>query len=381
MIHNLLAFAAAALPSVAPLAPAATRLASSDAPLAIRARSVWTGTKVLENAIVVVEDGRIRAVGTEVEIPDGAEVLEHEGVLTAGMIALHGTAGAVGETRDSTRPAMPEARMGIPVDGRSADFAPLWNAGITSLLVTPDSSGITSGTTALVRTADGKVLRDPAHLSLVFSNEGLSSNREPTSRSGALALLNELFKKSSGVVADAKSGKLTCLFEVRERDDVLRAIAFAKDRKLSGALHGAWLSGELSEPIRDSGLFVIVPALGVGTPKRALDAVVRLEKDGVVFGFGLDAPWNHPDLLRLSAALCVRAGLDSQAAWRGLTANAAKISGVEARIGRIERGLEADLVLWSGDPLDLATRAEVVITAGKALTVERPNQNGAKESK
>ncbi len=77
----------------------------------------------------------------------------------------------------------------------------------------------------------------------------------------------------------------------------------------------------------------------------------------------------------------MRAGLESQAAWRGLTANAAKISGVEARIGRIERGLEAELVLWSGDPLDLATRAEVVISAGKALTVERANQNGPKESK
>ncbi len=395
MIHILLAFTAAALPAAAPLAPSAALRASSsvpfaptaalsvrsDAALAIRARWVWTGTKVLENAVVVVQSGRIQAVGADVEIPDGAEVLEHQGVLTAGMIALHGTAGAVGETRDATRPALPEARMGIPIDGRSVDFAPLWNAGITSLLVTPDSSGITSGTSALVRTADGGVLRDPAHLSLVFSNEGLSGNREPTSRSGALALLNELFENSSGVVADAKSGKLTCLFEVRERDDVLRAIAFAKGKKLSGALHGAWLSGELSEPIRDSGLFVIVPALGVGTPKRTLDAVARLEKDGVVFGFGLDAPWNHPDLLRLSAALCVRAGLESQAAWRGLTANAAKISGVEARMGRIERGFEADLVLWSGDPLDLATRSEIVISAGKAANVERADHASAKESK
>jgi len=378
LIQNLLAFAAAALPSFASFA---SPLAQSDAPLAIRARAVWTGTKVLENAVVVVADGRIQAVGTDVEIPDDAEVLEHAGVLTAGMIALHGTVGAFGESRDTTRPALAEARMGIPVDARSADFAPLSNAGITSILVTPDSSGITNGTTAFVRTADGKVLRDPAHLSLVFSNEGLSSNREPTSRSGALALLNELFDKPSGVVADAKSGKLTCLFEVRERDDVLRAIAFAKGLKLSGALHGAWLSGELGEPIRDSGLSVIVPALGVGTPKRVLDAVARLEKDGVVFGFGLDAPSNHPDVLRLSAALCVRAGLEPQAAWRGLTAHAAKIAGVEARMGRIERGLEAELVLWSGDPLDLATRAEVVISAGKSVNVERADPSGAKESK
>jgi imidazolonepropionase-like amidohydrolase len=131
-------------------------------------------------------------------------------------------------------------------------------------------------------------------------------------------------------------------------------------------LHGAPLSGELAEPIRAAGLAVVVPALGVGTPRRALEAVARLAQDGVPFGFGLDAPWNHADGLRFSAVLCVRAGLDRQAAWRALTADAARIAGVDDRLGRIERGLEADLVLWSGDPFDLASRAEIVISNGVA---------------
>ncbi|MCY2959208.1 MAG: amidohydrolase family protein [Planctomycetota bacterium] len=362
MLQILLAFAAATLPAAA----TAGSTAPSGAPLAIRAKTVWTGGgRVLENAVVIVDDGRIQAVGTDVEIPDGAEVIEHDGVLTAGMIALHGATGAVGETRDNTRPALPEARVGLALDARAANFAELRAAGITSILVTPDPNGITGGTSALVKTQDGVVLRDPAHLSLVFSNEGLSGNREPTSKSGALALMSALFAEPRGVVADARDGKLPCLFEVRERDDIGRALAFAKERKLRGTLHGAWLSGELSGAIKESGLSVIVPVLAIGSPKRALDAVARLEKDGVVFGFGLDAPWNHADGLRLSAALCVRAGLDRQAAWQGLTANAAKIAGVEARTGRIERGLDADLVLWSGDPLDLSSRASLVLVGGK----------------
>jgi imidazolonepropionase-like amidohydrolase len=109
--------------------------------------------------------------------------------------------------------------------------------------------------------------------------------------------------------------------------------------------------------------------LGVGTPKRTLDAVARLHKDGVAFGFGLDAPWNHADALRLSAVLCTRAGLDRQAAWRALTADAARIAGAGDRLGRIERGLEADLVLWSGDPLDLSSRAMTVVANGTAKDV------------
>lgn len=373
MVPVLFACAAA----LVPVLTTPTAATAGDGPLAIRARAVWLGGgRVLENAVVVVDDGRIQSVGTEV--PDGAELLEHDGVLTAGMIALHGATGAVGETRDPTRPALPEARIGLGVDGRSVEFADLRAAGITSLLVTPDSNGVTGGTSALVKTLGGAIVRDPAHLSLVFSSEGLSGNREPTSRSGAIALLNALFAEPSGVVAEATAGRLPCLFEVRERDDVVRAIAFAREKKLSGALHGAGLSGELSEPVRESGLAVVLPAFGVGTPKRVLDAVVRLAKDEVVFGFGADTPWNHADSLRFSAALCVRAGLDRQAAWQGLTAHAAKIAGVEARLGRVERGLDADLVLWSGDPLDLASRASTVIVGGTIVPV--PDAAGAKES-
>jgi imidazolonepropionase-like amidohydrolase len=357
LLSILLAIAAATLPA--------------GTPLAIRAKTVWTGSgRILENAVVVVDDGRIVSVGTDAEIPAGAEVLEHAGVLTAGMIALHGATGAVGETRDTTRPVMPEARIGLAVDGRDAGFDALRAAGITSILVTPDPSGVTGGTTALVKTVDGTILRDPAHLSLVFSSEGLTANREPTSKSGALALLDRLFADPRGVVADARDGKLPCLFEVREREDVLRAIAFAQRHELRGALHGAELSGELSRAIRDSGLSVIVPVLEVGAPKRVLDAITSLAKEEILFGFGLDAPQYNADSLRLTAALCVRAGLDREAAWRGLTANAAKIAGVESRTGRVERGLDADLCLWTGDPLDLSSSLVAAIIGGKIISME-----------
>jgi len=353
------------------LALAAAPALQNDGPLAIRAKAVWTGGgKVLENAVVVVDNGRIQAVGVDVAIPDGAELVEHDGVLTAGLIALHGATGAVGETRDGTRPALPEGRVGLAVDLRHLDFVALREAGITCILVTPDAAGITGGTTAVVKTAGGTVLRDPAHLSLVFSNEGLSGNTPPTSTSGALALLQNLFAEPRGIVAEARAGKLPCLFEVREREDVRRAIAFAKDKKLNGALHGAALAGEVAGDIKAAGLSVIVPALAIGTPKRTLDAVIRLQKEEIPLGFGLDTPWNHAEALRLSAVMCVRAGLDRQAAWEALTAGAARIAGIEARVGRIERGLDADLVMWSGDPLDVGSVARRVLIGGRSVAAQ-----------
>jgi imidazolonepropionase-like amidohydrolase len=169
-------------------------------------------------------------------------------------------------------------------------------------------------------------------------------------------------------VERAADGKLPCLFETTERADVARAIAFAKKHDLKGAIHGAALAGEMAEEIKAGKLDVIVPALGVGADRRALKAVINLHKQGVRFGFGLDSPWNNTAQLRLSAALCVREGLDPKAAWNALTSDAARIAGVGDRLGRIERGLDADIVLWSGDPLDLGSRVVAVYIGGVHVT-------------
>jgi imidazolonepropionase-like amidohydrolase len=76
------------------------------------------------------------------------------------------------------------------------------------------------------------------------------------------------------------------------------------------------------------------------------------------------APERHAAGLRLSAALCVQAGLDPALAWSALTSGAAAAAGVGQRTGRLERGLDADFVLWSGDPLDLGSRPVAVFVDG-----------------
>jgi imidazolonepropionase-like amidohydrolase len=177
-------------------------------------------------------------------------------------------------------------------------------------------------------------------------------------------MLEQLFASPKGAIERAADGTLPCMFETTDRADVSRAIDFAKAHKLQGAVHGAKLAGEMADQIRDAKLDVIVPALGVGTERRTLKAVIALQKAGVRFGFGLDSPWKNPAELRLGAALCVREGMMPQAAWSALTSDAARIAGVGDRVGRIERGFDADLVLWSGNPLDLGSRVEAVLVGG-----------------
>lgn len=343
--------------------------------VAIRADTVWLGDgKVLQKGIVILSEGHITDVGTDIDVPAGMGTIDHKGTLTAGLVALHGYSGAPGKLHDDTRPELPGAKVAASFDATHYDFEDARAAGITTLLLTPQAEGVAPGIAATVKSLGGTIVSDETMLTLVFTPEGLTPSRAPTSTAGAMAMMEQMFESKTGVIERAAGGKLPCLFEATMKPDVARALDFAKAHELHGAIYGVPLAGEMSEEIKAAGLDVIVPALGVGTERRVLKAVNELHKKGVRFGFGLDSPFNNPAALRLSAAMCVREGLDPQAAWNALTADAARIVGADSRLGRIERGLDADVVLWSGSPLDLGSRIDAVYVGG--VPVALPQNKG-----
>ncbi len=232
-------------------------------------------------------------------------------------------------------------------------------------MLAPLPISLCGGTSALVKTSGGVVVAETAQLALGFSAQSLRNDRAPTSFGGAVAELDRRFDKPEGQFALAAKKKLPVLFEVATRDDVLRAVEFASRHELAGAIHGAPWAGELADPIRSAGLAVICGPFQVGETRRDLLAVLALAKAGVPFGFGLDAPWNDAAALRTSAALCVREGLDRAVAWRALTSDAARIVGAGDHLGALAKGMDADIVLWSGDPLDLASSVQAVYVGGK----------------
>ena len=119
--------------------------------------------------------------------------------------------------------------------------------------------------------------------------------------------------------------------------------------------------------MKDAGLAIVVGPIQLGGFGPAAAEAVRAAEAGVRIGVAADAPDNHPALLRATAAQCVLAGLAPNAALRGLTHEAATIAGVADRTGRIAAGLEADLVLWSGSPTDLTSRALSVWSDGRLV--------------
>lgn len=339
--------------------------AALAATIAFKATKLHLGDgRVLENGVILVEQGVIRTVGADLSIPEGTTLIEHEGAITPGLIALHSHDGGGGELFETARQVLPEAELVWAFDPDSRDFERALAAGITSIVLAPTNSSLCPGITAVVKAHGGKVVDPSAQLVLGFSSRSLRGNEFPTSHASAQAELDRLFDLADGAFGRAAGGNLEVLLDVEGRDEIQRALAFAQRRKLKGALNGSHWTEELAESIQAAGLAVVCDAADAGQDARSQRSVLALAKAGVPFGFGLGAPYRSPESLRFAAALAIRAGLEPERALQALTGDAARIAGASGRIGTLASGLDADLVLWSGDPTDLGSHVIAVYVDG-----------------
>ena len=333
---------------------------------AVRAKLVKLGDgTTLEEGVVWVEDGKIRAVGRGVELPDGTILIEHGGVLTAGMVAPHSYTGAGPELTDSTRAFLPDVHAKYAYNSDHSDFRRAVEAGVTTVLLAPQRTNVAGGLTAAVKSFGDRVLSADEHLHLSLHTTALWGWREPTSWPGAIAELERRLRKGDGAFGEVAAGRLPVILEAWDRQETSRALDFAIRNKLTGSLRGGSRAGELVDRVIASKLAMIVGPFSVTEDKRHIDSVLTLAEAGVAISFGMSSPDEDPRSMRLSAAQCVRAGLDRTLAWQSLTSTAATIAGVGEQVGRLERGFDADLVLWSGEPLELTSRVEAVYVDGK----------------
>lgn len=324
------------------------------------------GGRVIEDGTILVEGSKIVAVGgADMKLPEGTRLDVHEGELSAGLIALQDQTGVDGETHDSTRSVLPEAKVAHGIRSESKDFHRLLAAGITTIVISPSPRNLVGGQSAVVKTHGAEVLDDNGHLALTFSSDALDRSRYPTSYSSALSELESHFTEPKGIFSECTSGKLPALMTVKRRQDVANALDFAERFKLKGALHATPIVGELSAQVKAAGLSVVLMPLDWSSTHRELKAVRDLAEAGVPFGFGLNSPQRSAEGLRLSGAMALREGVAPDVVWSALTQNAAKIAGVEQRVGSLAKGRDADFVLWSGSPLDLGSGVRAVYVNGE----------------
>jgi imidazolonepropionase-like amidohydrolase len=357
-------------------APASATPNDGDA-LAIRAEQLHVGDgTVIENGIVVFEGGKITEVGKGAPVPKGVVLIEHAGHLSAGLIALREHAGAGGESRDTTRAVMDEADLAFAYRPDHSEVQALLAEGITTFVLAPRPGSLVGGLCVVAKTGK-EVISRRAYLSICTGRNGLTSNRFPTSLQGSQAELERRFSWPQGVFALAVKGELPVMLDAGStRTEIQHAIAFARRHGLKGILVGSTRLGEMAAKIRAAGLGVAISNFTPSTGRRVVEGALALSEMQVPFGFALGSPDNHPANLRLTAAACIRAGLKPGEALSALTSTAAQLAGVADKVGSVQKGLAADLVLWSGEPTDPGSQVMAVYVDGEEVFRAEDDENG-----
>lgn len=368
----------------------------------------------LENGAMVVEQGKISAVGSSGQIQTPPEAEEHDltgKVLMPGLVDTHSHIGG-GDGGDNSAALHPEVRILDAIDVHNDTFKKARAGGITTVNVMPGSGYLMSGQTVYLKLREGRAIYDLlvcrdaetdvcGGMKMANGTNSLRKNPPfPGTRAKSAALVRQLYVKAQEYqkkIAAAKNDpdkmpardlQMEALVEVLEgrrivhyhthrHDDILTVLRLAQEFGFRVVLHHAsegWkVAGEIAAAKAPCSIIVI------DSPGGKLEAVNLLAKTGgILEKAGVDVAFHTDDgitdsrLFLRSAAFGVREGMSRAKALEALTLAGARMLDLQERIGSLEKGKDADFIILSGDPFSVYTHVEQTWVEGK-LVFDRSN--------
>jgi len=367
------------------------------------------------NGSIVVEGKKILEVGTNLDLSKykDAEIIDASGLyVTPGLVDPHCHLGVMevgiqfegNDTNEMSSPITPELRGLDSIYVKDMAFEYTYKSGITSVNTGPGSANVIGGTFAAIKTygdtVDEMVIKEETCMKMalgenpkrVYSN----GNKGPMTRMASAALMREwLFKAREyhAKVNDFKNGvegakepafdmKLNSLMRVfdgmkvkihaHRADDIMTAIRVIKEFNLNATIDHATEAYLIPEQIKEANVSLIIgPTLGMASKYELVNKSFKsgkvLEDYNIPFAIMTDHPVITLDTTLVQAALFVKEGLSKEQALRALTIDAAKLNEIDDRVGSLEVGKDADIVIWDGEIFDIMTRPEKVIINGKVV--------------
>ncbi len=388
------------------LAPAF--LHGQTSPLLLRGARVFTGEGPFREGLsILVDGGKIRAVGKDLPAPKGARILDLEGTwITPGLIDGNTSLGLPSphENEESSE-VTPQIKVSEGLDLGSADFRFALHGGVTTACVSPGGKNVFGGLDVLVKTAGGpegaRIFKDAVGLRITLGTMPGMGNlafrggrsdsmyfRRPTTRMGTIWEIRRAFyeaqknresftgkepDRATRVLLAALDHKIMVRMTARSDADLRTALRLAREFKLRLVLDEAVDAYYLCDVLAAAGFPVIaappsVPQAGdQATPH--LDTIALLAKAGVKVALQTGQGLGAQALIR-EAAFAVRGGLPRTKALEAVTSVAAEVLGVEDRVGRLAKGLDADIVVWSAPPLRLGSRPLRIYIEGNLVHSE-----------
>ncbi len=368
--------------------------------------------EVYEQGDVLIDGDKIKAVGENLDAPEGAQIIDARGMwVMPGIIDAHshigmwedgiGFEGADGN--EATDPVTPHLRA---IDGINPDdncFKEAREHGITTVVTGPGSANVIGGQFAAIKTygrrIDDMIVKEPLALKVAFGENPKrvynGKGRAPSTRMATAAILRENLVKAQEYKKKLERGKkdpdkmperdlkMEILVKVLNReipikahahraDDILTALRIAKEFNLDITIDHCTEGHKIVDFLLEENAKVIVGPLLSDRSKVELrnmtfKAPGILSKAGVKVAMATDHPVIPQQYLPVCAAIAVKEGMDEMEALKSITINAAEITGIADRVGSLEPGKDADVVVYDGHPLDIRSKTVWVFINGHAV--------------
>ena len=374
----------------------------------------------IEAGRLLILDGKIAGLGKDLAAPEGALIIDAAGQFVyPGFIDGYSHFGLseIGQIPSTTDiremgKENPELKVMWAINPGSVHFGTNRVNGTTAALVAP-SGGTFPGLAALIK-MDGWTAQEMAVVETAASLINFPMTPRPAGGEGGgqqqeskVDVTSKLVDKIKEYLGEARrylslkkaaasdpkltppetnpkydalapvlDGSLPVIISVEKDKDIELAIKFVKDEKLRAIFRGCGQGFKVADKIKKAGIPVIIDSLYVGPsdPEDGYDApfrnVVELAKAGVTICFSSGGDVGVGKDLPYHAARAVAYGLDHEAAVKALTINPARIFGLEARLGSLEIGKDADLFITTGDPLDTRSEVKHLFISGRHIDMK-----------
>lgn len=367
----------------------------------------------IENGQIIIENGKIKAVGKDLDVPEEAEVIDAAGLMvTPGFVDGHCHIGmweeGIGfegeDGNEDTEPITPQLRAIDAINPMDQGFQDAIEGGVTTAVTGPGSANVIGGTFLAMKTygkrVDDMVIKDPVAMKIAFGENPKrvyeEQHKSPVTRMAIAALLRETLYEAKQYKEDLDASiedpdkkpdfdmKLDALLPVMRKeipmkahahraDDIFTALRIAKEFDVEITLDHCTEGHLIAEELKAAGKPCLIgPTFGsrvkyelrnksFETPKILFDAGIKV----AIITDSNVIPIQH---IPMCAGMAVKAGLPEEEAWKSITINPAEIAGIADRVGSIEEGKDADIAIFKGNPLlDVDYETAMTIIDGKVV--------------
>lgn len=379
-----------------------------------------TDSEVKNGEDLLIDKGIITAIGTNLPCPEDAEIVDATGkTVMPGMIDAHthlgifeeGSMNEGDDTNEMTGPITPELRALDAINPYDEGIKDARMNGITTIVTGPGSGNVIGGQSLAMKTwgtiIDDMVIREPSGLKAAFGENPKrvysEQKKSPSTRMATAALFRKAFyeareymennkkaeeenKNNSNdknntrqkdfrkdILVKALNKEIPIRAHAHRADDILTAIRVAREFDLDISIEHCTEGHKLAHILKRYDIPAIIgPNISSRTKIELREASFETPKvlfeAGVKFAIMTDHPVIPIYTLPICAKMAVRAGLPHYEALKAITISAAEIIGIDDRVGSLEVGKDADLIICTGDILSLESKIEHVFISGKKVS-------------